>query len=159
MHKFLVYAAICCVIACSQAPEVMAKKGAPVEITNDQPVYDSSSDTWHTVVHIQTRAALDNLQVAITGYRHATLVDGEQKLEVSGLAAGDVQDVPVAVKLDEDAGYLSVIVITRDSSGNNRQRTAALKISTADQSSGDRKLAKPENSAGEALILMPAETH
>ena len=159
MHRFFVYAAICCVIACSQVPEVMAKKGAPVEITNDQPVFDSASNTWHTVVHIQTRTPLDNLQVAISGYRNATLVDGEHKLEVSGLAAGDIQDVPVVVTLDDDAGYLSVIVVTRDSSGNNLQRTAALKISAVDPASSDRKLAKPAGSAGEKLILMPAETN
>ncbi len=111
------------------------------------------------MVHIQTRTPLDNLQVAISGYRNATLVDGEHKLEVSGLAAGDIQDVPVVVTLDDDAGYLSVIVVTRDSSGNNLQRTAALKISAVDPASSDRKLAKPAGSAGEKLILMPAETN
>lgn len=160
MYKFLVYAAICCVAACSQAPKVMAKKGAPVQISNASPTFDSSSNTWRTVVHVQARTALETVRVELSGYRNATLVGGDRSMQITDVASGEIHDVPLVIELGEVSGYVSVIVMTTDYSGATRQRTAALRIGSDEQGSVRSELAKPSSGTnGESLILMPAQTN
>lgn len=160
MYKFLVYVAICCVAACSQAPEVMAKKGAPVQISNVSPTFDSSSNTWHTVVHVKARTALESVRVELAGYRNATLVGGDRSVEITEVASGEIHDVPLVIELGEASGYVSVIVMTTDHSGAIRQRTAALRIGSDEQGTARSELAKPSSGAnGDSLILMPAQTN
>ena len=151
------------ITACSQSTMVQAKPSGPIVIEYDIPKNSAIGETVTTTLRFVAKSYLQQLVVTVSPDRGLTLESGADQQVFTNIETGAVSEVQISVILSDSKGYVAVAAETTDTNGRIRHANKMIKFMASDFDATQLKTIdggtgnNVDDSAGEQLILMPAE--